>query len=150
MPMRMHGMAYLWMLLAIFLLGLLLGRSLDIYSTQKQREKEAELLHVGALYRDAITAYYENSPGYRKEYPGSLQDLLADPRHLALHRYLRRLYADPLTGNAFATIPAAGGGIRGVYSTREGRPVKQAGFAPVFADFTGKDSYHDWRFQAGP
>lgn len=147
---RQHGVAYLWMLLAIFLLGLLLGHSLDYYSQQRQREREAALIEIGGQYREAIRQYYEGSPGYRKDYPGSLADLLADPRFITLKRYLRRLYPDPMTGGPWRTIPAPGGGIMGVYSDAGGRPLKRGGFGTDDADFAGAERYADWRFQYAP
>lgn len=81
---------YLWMLFLIFLLGLGLGKSLEVYSATLAREKAADAAYEQALYDKAVEAYYENSPGYRKEYPGKMQDLLQDPRYLTTKRHLRR------------------------------------------------------------
>jgi hypothetical protein len=84
------GITYLWTLFLVFLLGLGIGKSLEIYSTQIQREKLADARYDKALYDKAMQAYYDNSPGYVHTYPDSQAALLADPRHLTLHRYLRR------------------------------------------------------------
>lgn len=53
-----RGVGYLFMLLAVFLLSLGLGKTLEIYSTSAQREKEADLVYVGGLYREAIKDYF--------------------------------------------------------------------------------------------
>lgn len=147
---KQQGLTYLWMLLAVFLVGLLLGRCLDVESTLRQRTRETELLYVGDQYRAAIRQYYESSPGYRHDYPGSLRDLLADPRYIGLHRYLRQLYPDPVTDQSWVEIPAPGGGIMGVRSSSEATPIKQAGFAAVDVVFEKSAHYSDWRFVYEP
>ncbi|WP_228200684.1 hypothetical protein [Acinetobacter sp. BIGb0102] len=53
-----QGITYLWMLFFVFLLGLGLGKSLEIFSLMDQRQKEQELLYVGKIYREAIRQYY--------------------------------------------------------------------------------------------
>lgn len=143
---RQGGVVYLWLLFLVFLLSLGVGQVLEIYSTQAQRDREAELLYVGDLYRQAIRNYYLSSPGRQKKYPPTLELLLRDPRYLTPRRYLRRLYADPLTGQQFMTIPAPEGGIMGVYSTSTKAPRKQAGFNFLDAGFAQAKSYRDWQF----
>lgn len=143
---RQRGVTYLWMLFLVFLLGLGLGKSLEVYSTVVQREKEVELLHVGGLYREAIRQYYLSSPGGVKRYPASLEDLLQDRRYPVVRRYLRRLYPDPVTGDAFVPVLAPEGGIRGVRSSSLGAPLKRAGFDAEEAGFDTASSYHEWVF----
>lgn len=143
-----QGVTYLWMLFLVFLLGLGMGKSLEVYSTLVQREKEAELLYVGGLYREAVRQYYLSSPGGVKRYPASLEDLLQDRRYPVMRRYLRRLYPDPVTGAAFMPVLAAEGGIRGVRSGGTGRPLRQAGFGAAEAGFERAVSYGDWVFAA--
>jgi type II secretory pathway pseudopilin PulG len=141
------GVTYLWMLFLVFLLGLGLGKSLEVYSTQIQREKEADLLYVGGLYREAIQTYYLSSPGSVRKYPESLSDLLHDPRHLTTRRHLRQLYPDPVSGEAFEVVLALEGGIRGVRSPSMKRPLKQAGL-PAGVRSGGEKAAHyaDWLF----
>lgn len=143
-----QGVTYLWMLFLVFLLGLGMGKSLEVYSTLVQREKEAELLYVGGLYREAVRQYYLSSPGGVKRYPASLEDLLQDRRYPVMRRYLRRLYPDPVTGAAFMPVLAAEGGIRGVRSESLRRPLKRAGFDPAEEGFERAGSYHEWVFAA--
>jgi hypothetical protein len=141
---RQHGVTYLWMLFLVFLLGLGLGKSLEVYSTIVQREKEAELIHVGSLYREAIRQFYLSSPGSVKRYPASLDELLKDPRSLATRRYLRRLYPDPMTGQPFALVQAPEGGIWGVASTSSVRPLRTS--PSSVASSAVALSYREWKF----
>lgn len=145
-PVAQTGMAYMWMLFLVFLLSLGLGKALDVYSTSQQREKETELLRVGHLYRQAIRSYYLSSPGSLKVYPASLSDLLKDPRSLSVRRYLRQLYPDPVTGTAFVPIMAPQGGIWGVRSDSDKKPLKQAGFDDVYDHFRTVAFYREWTF----
>jgi hypothetical protein len=118
-----------------------------VYSTELKQHKEAHLLWVGAQFRHAIGVYYARSPGSVPRYPETLEDLLEDRRYLSLQRYLRRIYADPMTGKTtWGTITAPTGGIMGVYSLSTNRPLKQARFDDQEASFVGARSYQDWKF----
>ena len=81
---QIKGITYLWALCLVFLLGLALGKSLEVYSTSLQRAKEEELIFVGETYRKALEQYYRSSPGAVRELPQDLHDLLKDPRHFEL------------------------------------------------------------------
>lgn len=145
---RQRGIAYLWMLFLVFLLALGLGKSLEVYSTMQQREKEADLLHIGGLYRNAIKAYYLSSPGSVRKYPERLEDLLRDPRYPVPRRYLRQLYPDPMTGKAFVVVPAPEGGVGGVRSASGKHPWRSTavGGGNVVLVLNGDGSYRDWLF----
>lgn len=143
------GLTYLWMLFLVFLLGLGLGKSLEVYSTVLKREKEAELLYVGGLYREAIRQYYLSSPGSMRRFPATLEDLLKDPRSLVTRRYLRHLIPDPISGEKFVPVVAPQGGIWGVRSPSSSKPLKISGFAAPEASFEGKLSYSEWQFIYG-
>lgn len=144
---RQAGAAYLWVLLALVALGLGLGRALDVYHHELQRQEEARLLYVGEQFRRAIASYYRASPGGTGEYPISLEDLLRDTRFFGLHRHLRRIYSDPLApGQAWGLVKDGDGRVRGIYSRAEGVPIKQDGFPVGYAEFRGAQSYGDWQF----
>ncbi|MFZ5757949.1 MAG: hypothetical protein ACOY3X_13670, partial [Pseudomonadota bacterium] len=83
---RQHqqGLMYLWMLFLVFLLGLGIGKSLEVYSAMIEREKAADAAYEKALYEKAVKDYYENSPGYMKQYPAKMENLLLDPRYLTV------------------------------------------------------------------
>lgn len=141
------GFTYLAVLLLIALMGMGMAAAGMFWHTQLQREKEQDLLFAGDQYRSAIEAYYNSTPGAGKQYPTSLNDLLKDPRFPGTRRYLRRLYADPITGKAeWGLVLAPGNGIMGVYSLGEGEPFKQANFRLKNAEFAHKQSYADWKF----
>lgn len=145
------GLTYLWVLFAVMLLGLGLGKSLEIHHHQIQREKETELIYAGEQYRQAIRSYYLSSPGTLKRYPATLDNLLLDKRLLTRRRHIRRLYSDPMTSNnEWGIIRVRDGGIIGVYSRSESRPIKQTGFPPTLWRFSDASAYYQWQFIAGP
>jgi len=138
-----EGFTYLGILFAVFILSAGLALTGEVWHTSAAREREAELLHVGAQYRKAIERYYLAGP---RQYPRRLDDLLKDPRQAGTVRHLRKLYRDPLGGEEWGFVRAPDGGIAGVHSLSAGRPLKRAGFAPRDRDFEGKEKYSDWRF----
>jgi type II secretory pathway pseudopilin PulG len=138
-------------LVAVLILMAALGAGMAAYgglaSHAAQRDKEQELLFVGHQFRQAIGAYYERSPGGAKRYPQKLEDLLEDKRFPMPQRHLRRIYPDPMTGEAqWGLIEAPGGGILGVHSLSAARPVKSAGFAARARGFAEARRYSDWQF----
>ncbi|HEY8252030.1 MAG TPA: type II secretion system protein [Burkholderiales bacterium] len=143
-----QGFTYLG---ALFLVALVSGGLAVVgedWGVAAQRDKEAELLFVGHQYRLAIGRYYRYGP---RQYPRSLADLLKDPRRPGTERYLRRLYADPLTaGGEWGLVRAPDGGIQGVYSLSGERPLKTAGFKPRDRELLGAASYTDWKFLHAP
>ena len=92
-----RGFTYVGLLLAVALAGVALAAAGMLWSTTAKRDKEAELLFVGDQFRRAIGSYYEGTPG-AKRYPQRLADLLEDKRLAITRRHLRRIYADPMTG----------------------------------------------------
>ncbi|MCI3953246.1 MAG: hypothetical protein K0R53_2745 [Burkholderiales bacterium] len=145
------GYTYLALLIAVAVIGVGLVAASEVWSQTRQREKEQELLFIGEQFRQAIGAYYERTPGAVKRYPEKLQDLLEDKRYLAKQRYLRKLFVDPITGKAdWGVVPAPGGGIMGVYSKSEDRPLKTANFSDENKNFDGARRYAQWRFVYQP
>jgi hypothetical protein len=114
--------------------------------TTQQREREAQLLWVGAQYRQAIGSYHAASPGSIQQFPRTLQDLVEDKRFPTPRRHLRRLYADPITGQPDWTLVLEQGAIVGVASRSLREPLKQAHFSSKDGGFTGMRSYAEWRF----
>ena len=138
-------------LLLVAVLGAGMAAYGELASHAAQREKEQELLFAGNQFRQAIGAYYERTPGAVKRFPRSLEELLEDKRHPVAMRHLRRVYADPMTGKReWGLVEAPGGGIMGVYSLGQDRPVKSAGFATRDIAFTGAESYSGWQFAYNP
>lgn len=127
-------------------MGAALGTAGTLWHQVQQRAKERELLFVGLQYQRAIRSYYEKSPSI-KAYPPSLESLLRDERVPGIRRHLRRPYLDPLTnGSEWGLVLAPNGGIMGVYSLAEGRPIRRANFPPELGWKGGRPSYADWQF----
>ncbi|MEY2891101.1 MAG: hypothetical protein RJA98_1009 [Pseudomonadota bacterium] len=132
--------------LAVALVSVSLLVPLRHERTAQQREREAQLLWVGAQYRQAIGSYHAASPGSIQQFPRTLQDLVEDKRFPTPRRHLRRLYADPITGQPDWTLVLEQGAIVGVASRSLREPLKQANFSSKDGGFTGMRSYAEWRF----
>lgn len=118
------GFTYLAILFVVAVTGFGVASVGETWSHARQREREGELLWIGNQFKQAIGLYYERSPGGMKRYPEKLEDLLEDRRFLTTQRYLRRLYPDPITGQAdWDVIAAPGGGIMGIKSRSNSRPL---------------------------
>jgi len=140
---REQGFTYLAALFAVAILGGGLALVGEVWETSAKREKEAELLFAGDQYRKAIERYFLSG---QRQYPRSLEDLLKDSRRPGTVRYLRRLYPDPLTGKEWGLVKAPDGGILGVHSLSQERPLKVAGFRARDAAFEGAQKYSEWKF----
>ena len=141
-----RGFSYIALLILIAVMGVLMAATGDLWATASQREKEAQLLFVGDHFRQAIRHFYEQR-GAAKRYPKSLDELVLDPRFASPHRYLRRVYVDPMTVSTdWGLVLGPNGEITGVFSRSEQKPIKQANFRPDDAAFEGKDKYSDWQF----
>lgn len=146
---RCQGFTYIGLLLAVALLGTLAMTAVSHWHLQSQRDKEQELLFVGNEFRQAIARYAAATKDKGRPFPMRLEDLLLDDRTVEQRRYLRRIYADPMTGRAeWGLVRLANGQIIGVHSLAEGQPVKQAGFRPRDQGFAGKSKYSEWLFLA--
>ena len=146
-----EGFTYLSALFLVAAVGAGLAATGEIWSHARQREKEAELIWIGNQFKQAIGLYYQRSPGNVKRYPEKLEDLLEDKRYLSVQRYLRKIYVDPIAGKpTWGLVAAPGGGVMGVYSTAEGKPMKSA--SPVREDWStrGSTSYREWQFVYAP
>ena len=152
-PVRQAGFTLLAALFMVAALGVGLAALGTLWQAASQHEKEAQLLFVGDQYRRAIASYYQATPGVVKQYPAALTDLLRDPRFPHTVRHLRRLYPDPVTGNATWGLVKAEGeaaGIIGVHSLSAGEPRKRANFSSADHAFEAAATYADWVFTAQP
>jgi hypothetical protein len=148
---REDGFTYLTALFLVAAVGAGLALTGEIWSHARQREKEVELIWIGNQFKQAIGLYYQRSPGAVKRYPEKLEDLLEDRRYLSMQRYLRKIYADPIAGKpGWGLVAAPGGGIMGIYSTAEGKPVRSAPLARDDKSAASAASYRDWRFAYEP
>ena len=148
-PRRQGGFTFLWLLFLVAGLGEGMAAVGTLWHTAVQREKEQQLLFVGNAYRRAIESFLKIPlpAGQQARLPKTFDELLLDPRFQHTVRHLRRLYPDPITGKEeWGLLKDAQGGIGGVYSLSEAKPMKTAGFAAANADFAGKEAYWQWRF----
>lgn len=141
------GFTYIGLLIAVAIMGVTLATIGTFWHTVQQRAKEQQLLFIGNQFSQAINAYYQNTPGGVKQFPKRLEDLLQDKRQPYTARYLRKLFADPITGNTqWGLIKGADGGIMGVRSLSDAAPLKKANFGRGYEQFVGKKRYSDWQF----
>lgn len=144
---REGGFTYLVLLAVVAAMGIFLATAGEVWHMTLKREKEQELLFVGDQFRRAFNLYALNTPGNGSRYPQSLEALLKDPRYPSIQRYLRKIYADPITGSAkWGLIKGPNGEIFGVHSLSEDEPVKKSGFRLADAKFEGRKKYSDWVF----
>jgi hypothetical protein len=129
----------------------------EIAHTSARRAAETELLAIGKEFERAFASYYRQGATGGPRFPGSLDDLTRDPRVPGIRRHLRRVYVDPLTGGAWGTVPAPGGGIMAVYSTSEDQPFHEnigplvaPPLASIAPDAGKTNRYRDWRFGYDP
>jgi hypothetical protein len=144
---RVRGFTYLWVLMTVAFMGLGLGLASDVYRTALRREQEAELLAIGRQFQRALGSYY-NLPTEvgGGEYPHSLEDLLADHRGAVVRRHLRKVFTDPVTGQATWGLVMVGGRIVGIHSLSEAATIKRAHFGPDAEHLTGMTRYSEWVF----
>lgn len=145
------GFTYLWVLLTVALVGLGLSLAADVYTTSLQREKERELLAIGAQFRAAIASYYALGLASRRAspvdaYPTSLEDLLEDKRLPGLRRHLRKIFVDPMTGRNEWGLVKIGDRIVGVHSLSDRMPIQQANFDPDDVALNASSKLSDWWF----
>jgi hypothetical protein len=145
MPPR--GFTYLALLFWLAFLALGAALAAEVASREAQREGERQLLFVGEQYREAIGRWHDTHAALADPFPRDLGWLLEDLHSLEPQRYLRQVYRDPITGSPqWGLVRSPLGGITGVYSLSQARPLKQAGFDLAERDFTGAQHYSGWRF----
>ena len=146
---RGRGFTYLGLMFLIALMSMAAAMASAVWSTTQRRDNERELVFAGRQFAAAIERYRKRSTDAARLYPRSLQELVLDDRGGQVHHHLRRIFADPLTGNRqWGLIKLPDGGIVGVHSLSERAPYKR-GF--VTADFPVPKvsrSYRDWYFVA--
>jgi type II secretory pathway pseudopilin PulG len=146
-PAKATGFTYIGLLIAVVILGIALSAVGTVWRTQAQREREQELLFIGHEFQRAIAAYYRAGVGGARQFPQDISDLLEDKRGPEPRHYLRRLYADPMTGAQDWTILRTEMlGITGIASSSQAAPLKKAGFSPNEAAFADATCYCDWKF----
>jgi type II secretory pathway pseudopilin PulG len=146
-----RGFTYIAVLVAMLMLSLATQSVMTYAAQQAQREREAALLRIGQLYAQAIGAYYEATPGSVKRWPRNLEDLLEDRRLVTIKRYIREIYPDPISRSAnWDVIVAPDGGIAGVNSPSDARPIRLGGVDLETVTLRPASRYADWQFVYQP
>jgi type II secretory pathway pseudopilin PulG len=146
-----RGFTLLAVMAAMLLLALGSQKVMWIVSQQAQREREAELLHIGAAFAQAIGTYYESSPGTVKRWPANLNDLVEDKRFVGIRRHVRQVYIDPITrAEDWGLVRASDGGIAGVYSLSNAAPIRSGALMAGGVSLSAASRYTDWQFVYQP
>ncbi|MFT3733583.1 MAG: type II secretion system protein [Rhodocyclaceae bacterium] len=142
------GFSYIGVMIVLAVMALIAASAVQYGAVVQRREAEAQLLAIGLEFKRAVKGYFENTPaGMPAVAPRSLDDLVRDKRYPGVKRYLRRIYADPLTGSSdWGIIRSPEGGILGVYSKAEGEPIRKDNFPDEFFHFKNKKRYREWVF----
>jgi type II secretory pathway pseudopilin PulG len=169
------GFTYIAALVLVVILGIMLGAAGQSWTMVMKREKEAELLFRGKQIVEAIDRWHKTTGSTTGVNPtahplNDLKDLLIDPGSVSKKRYLRKdptkEWIDPITGKEWEVVrDNARGGVIGVRSTSEEKPLRQNGFLEMFypldpvkdkyminmlAGFEKKTKYKDWLFVWSP
>ncbi len=143
---KQWGFTYIGLLMVMAVAGIGMAGVGIVWHQDAQREREKELLFIGNEYRKAIGSYYENSLGAAKQFPATLEDLIADRRFPNTKRHLRKLYSDPMAFGKPWQLVLQQGQIIGVYSESKQTPIKKIGFQPPYETFGEAAEYSDWKF----
>ncbi|WP_245623793.1 type II secretion system protein [Paraburkholderia nodosa] len=139
---RERGLVLLALLIALMLMSIALAGALDVWSLQRRREQEKQLLFAGNQYRLAILRYYRVG----RAYPASVDELLNDTRFPKPLHHLRFAYPDPITGKNDWAPMLQGDRFYGVFSPSDEATIKRAGFPRQYEDFEGAETYDGWKF----
>jgi type II secretory pathway pseudopilin PulG len=147
---RQRGYAYLALLILIAIIGVAAAASAELGAIYQRRIAEKELLFVGDQFQRALLSYATATPLGQPTQPRTLDELLRDPRYPNVVRHLRKIYEDPMTGNADWVLVKSPDGqtIVGIHSASHAHPIQITQFAANFQGFDNKKSYTDWVFVA--
>ena len=112
---RQAGFTYLWVLVAVALIGIGLAATGEVWTTSARRARIDQADWAGLQYMQAIGSYCESAPRDVNVYPESLEALLEDGRGPVTRRHLRALYRNPFAADGQWELVRAGDGrIHGV------------------------------------
>jgi type II secretory pathway pseudopilin PulG len=154
---RSNGFAYVMLLIAVAILSMFAAGSLQLGSQLSRQDAEQALMDVGGEFQKALYSYSGaaatsgvsgvNASANTSKGPRTIEELLRDGRSVSTKRYLRKIYADPMTGSTqWGVVKDPAGFILGVYSKSTERPIKQTNFDSTQAHFEEAESYSKWIF----
>jgi len=153
------GYAMVGLLVALGVMGIMMSVLLPFWSQAARREREAELVFRGEQYARAIELYQRQYVG---AYPPDFETLVEQ-------RFLRRLYADPMTEDGefrviyrsqVEDLLGAPEGEAGSEETTEADPIRfdrdreEGGVVGVVSrndgeslrKYNGRERYNEWAF----
>lgn len=147
---RDGGFTYLSLIILVAIIGLVSATTLKLGAVLQRSRAEQQLLDIGAAFSDALQSYADATPAGFPPQPPSLKELLKDPRFPGVRRHLRKVFVDPMTGEAEWGVVYLGDkrGVLAVYSLSDAKPVKIGNFPARFQGLAGKKKISEWRFEA--
>jgi type II secretory pathway pseudopilin PulG len=145
------GFTYIGLLIIVALVAAGATAALGAGAAVQRRAAEAELIAIGLEFRQALQSYADATPPGQPAEPRELAELLRDPRYPGVRRHLRRLYPDPLTGNAeWGVVRSPDGRITGIHSRSKTATIRSTDF-PVGLESFAPAEWHDaWVFAPMP
>lgn len=141
------GYTFIAVLVLLTLSALGMAAAGPLWRDAVQRDREQELLRIGALYAAAIVEYRDMSPGSLMQLPASLDDLVNDTRFIGTMRHLRRLYPDPIDPTRpWGLLLDTDGRVMGVYSQSQEAPLAQGPQRIGALRLAPAERYADWKF----
>jgi Tfp pilus assembly protein PilE len=135
-----NGVTYLFVMILVVVMSIATLEVTQPWSVIMQRDREAELQFRGNSIAKAIERFVADWEIQKATRPNQWPRTLEELTKKSPKRYLRKAYADPITGNKFALIKI-GQEIHGVRSTSTETPYNQD-------IFKGAKTYQAIRFEA--
>lgn len=143
-----RGYTMIAMLAFVVAISLTLTAAGNLWSQEAKRDRELELLRVGALYAAALTDYRNAAPGSLAEFPQRLDQLLLDDRFVGVRRHVRKLYPDPMNpARPWGLVLDDRQRVIGVYSQSDETPVSAAPRSMPGVQ-ANASRYSEWKFMA--
>ncbi|WNM57105.1 hypothetical protein [Candidatus Nitrospira allomarina] len=135
-----NGVTYLFVMILVVVMSIATLEVTQPWSVIMQRDREAELQFRGTSIAKAIERFVADWEIQKATRPNQWPRTLEELTKKSPKRYLRKVYADPMTGDQFALIKI-GQEIHGVRSTSIETPYNQD-------IFKGAKTYQAIRFEA--
>lgn len=145
---RERGFSYLFVLIAVAVLGSAAAFTMSVGATMARRDSERHMRLAGQSIAQALASYAKATPLGQPTAPRRLESLLRDDRYPTLVRHLRGVPIDPLTGrDQWGIVLDPQGLIAGVHSLAEGAPIQKSAVPAMGAAEAGElKSYRDLVF----